>query len=155
MFEAAELGHKLSKGEYKRIEPTLRADLLDAQYELYKNGTPINPASVKFTMRAQLSKGELAAFKSKLRRLLAVPAGAPSAPEVTRAFEAILAGAWTPVQIGAFAAALRLRGETAEGEIMGLSHRERRVQGVQFHPESILTAHGKSLLANWLKGLAS
>ena len=38
MFEAAELGHKLSKGEYKHIEPTLRADLLDAQYDLFKNG---------------------------------------------------------------------------------------------------------------------
>ena len=38
MFEAAELGHKLSKGQYKRIEPKLRADLLDAQYDLSKNG---------------------------------------------------------------------------------------------------------------------
>ena len=38
MFEAAELGHKLSKGQYKRIEPRLRADLLDAQYDLHKNG---------------------------------------------------------------------------------------------------------------------
>ncbi|MBI4206353.1 MAG: polyphosphate:AMP phosphotransferase [Betaproteobacteria bacterium] len=38
MFEAAEVGHKLSKGQYKRIEPRLRADLLDAQYDLYKNG---------------------------------------------------------------------------------------------------------------------
>ena len=38
MFESAEIGHKLSKGEYKRIEPRLRADLLDAQYDLYKNG---------------------------------------------------------------------------------------------------------------------
>jgi polyphosphate:AMP phosphotransferase len=38
MFEAAELGHKLSKGQYKRIEPQLRADLLDAQYDLFKNG---------------------------------------------------------------------------------------------------------------------
>ena len=38
MYEAAELGHKLSKGEYKRIEPRLRADLLDAQYALHKNG---------------------------------------------------------------------------------------------------------------------
>jgi AMP-polyphosphate phosphotransferase len=39
MFESAELGHKLSKGEYKKIEPGLRADLLDAQYDLFKNGT--------------------------------------------------------------------------------------------------------------------
>jgi polyphosphate:AMP phosphotransferase len=39
MFESAELGHKLSKGEYRRIEPRLRADLLDAQYELFRNGS--------------------------------------------------------------------------------------------------------------------
>jgi polyphosphate:AMP phosphotransferase len=38
MFEAAEIGHKLSKGEYKRIEPKLRADLLEVQYEISKNG---------------------------------------------------------------------------------------------------------------------
>lgn len=37
MFEAAEIGHTLSKGEYKRIEPQLRADLLEAQYELSKD----------------------------------------------------------------------------------------------------------------------
>ena len=36
MFESAELGHKLSKEAYKRIEPKLRADLLDAQYELIR-----------------------------------------------------------------------------------------------------------------------
>lgn len=38
MFEAAELGHKLSKGEYKRIEPKLRVDLLNAQYRLSQLG---------------------------------------------------------------------------------------------------------------------
>ncbi len=37
MFESAEIGHKLSKGEYKKIEPVLRADLLDTQYELLKD----------------------------------------------------------------------------------------------------------------------
>ncbi len=38
MFQSAELGHKLSKAQYKRIEPKLRADLLDAQFDLHKNG---------------------------------------------------------------------------------------------------------------------
>jgi AMP-polyphosphate phosphotransferase len=38
MFESAELGHKLSKGEYKRIEPRLRVDLLNAQYQLSQLG---------------------------------------------------------------------------------------------------------------------
>ena len=39
MFEAAEIGHTLSKGEYRRIEPKLRADLLDAQFALSKDGS--------------------------------------------------------------------------------------------------------------------
>ncbi len=42
MFESAEIGHKLSKGEYRSIEPVLRADLLDAQYQLLKDArTPV------------------------------------------------------------------------------------------------------------------
>jgi anthranilate synthase/aminodeoxychorismate synthase-like glutamine amidotransferase len=41
---------------------------------------------------------------------------------------------------------------TAEGEIMGLRHKRLAVEGVQFHPESILTQHGKELLKNFLAG---
>jgi anthranilate synthase/aminodeoxychorismate synthase-like glutamine amidotransferase len=41
--------------------------------------------------------------------------------------------------------------ETAEGEIMGLRHKTLGAEGVQFHPESILTAAGKDLLRNFLK----
>ena len=40
---------------------------------------------------------------------------------------------------------------TAEGELMGLKHRTKPIYGVQFHPESILTEHGKDLLRNFLK----
>lgn len=40
---------------------------------------------------------------------------------------------------------------TAEGEIMGLRHRELPVEGVQFHPESVLTGEGKRLVGNWLR----
>jgi len=45
---------------------------------------------------------------------------------------------------------LEITAETAEKEIMGLHHRELPIHGVQFHPESILTDHGKKLLQNFL-----
>ena len=41
--------------------------------------------------------------------------------------------------------------QTAEGEIMGVRHKEYPIHGVQFHPESILTRHGKDLLKNFLR----
>ena len=40
---------------------------------------------------------------------------------------------------------------TADGEIMGVRHREFAIEGVQFHPESILTEHGHALLKNFLE----
>jgi para-aminobenzoate synthetase component 2 len=46
---------------------------------------------------------------------------------------------------------LQITAETEEGEIMGLQHKYLQVHGVQFHPESILTAEGKKLLANFLR----
>jgi anthranilate synthase/aminodeoxychorismate synthase-like glutamine amidotransferase len=42
---------------------------------------------------------------------------------------------------------------TAEGEMMGLRHRDYPVEGVQFHPESFLTEHGHALLDNFLRRL--
>jgi anthranilate synthase component 2 len=39
----------------------------------------------------------------------------------------------------------------AEGQIMGVMHRTHDVRGVQFHPESILTEHGKTMIKNWLE----
>jgi anthranilate synthase/aminodeoxychorismate synthase-like glutamine amidotransferase len=47
-------------------------------------------------------------------------------------------------------AALEVSAFTTQGEVMGLRHREYPVFGVQFHPESILTQHGKSILRNFL-----
>jgi len=45
---------------------------------------------------------------------------------------------------------LEVSARTPDGIIMGLRHREMKVEGVQFHPESIMTTEGKKLLANFL-----
>ena len=70
-------------------------------------------------------------------------AGLPNPFDATR-YHSLL------VQRSTFPAALEITAETAEGEIMGLRHREFPIHGVQFHPESILTLEGKRLLQNFL-----
>jgi anthranilate synthase component 2 len=49
---------------------------------------------------------------------------------------------------------LEVTATSEDGEIMGVRHRQYAVEGVQFHPEAILTEHGKRLLANFLEGKA-
>jgi len=50
---------------------------------------------------------------------------------------------------------LEITAESEDGEIMGVRHRQFEVQGVQFHPESILTEHGHALLKNFLEPIAA
>ena len=48
---------------------------------------------------------------------------------------------------------LKITAETAEGEVMGLRHETYPVEGIQFHPESILTPQGKRIIRNFLNML--
>jgi anthranilate synthase/aminodeoxychorismate synthase-like glutamine amidotransferase len=85
--------------------------------------------------------------------------GKPSA--VRHDGKTIFAGIETPFMAGRYhslvvdretlPACLEVSAETEDGIIMGLRHRELRVEGVQFHPESILTDSGKALLNNFLQ----
>lgn len=47
---------------------------------------------------------------------------------------------------------LKVTAYTSEGEVMGLRAKDVPVSGVQFHPESILTEHGRMLISNFLNG---
>jgi anthranilate synthase component II len=49
-------------------------------------------------------------------------------------------------------ACLEVTAQSEEGEIMGLRHRTLQVEGVQFHPEAMLTEHGHAMLKNFLEG---
>jgi anthranilate synthase/aminodeoxychorismate synthase-like glutamine amidotransferase len=73
--------------------------------------------------------------------------GVPSPFEATRYHSLLVERASVP-------ACLEVSAWTEEGEVMGLRHRSLDVEGVQFHPESILTPEGKRLLGNWLARLS-
>ena len=71
-------------------------------------------------------------------------AGLPSPFAATRYHSLVVAREGLPDCLEATA-------ETEDGVIMGLSHRELPIHGVQFHPESIASEHGHRLLANFLR----
>jgi len=71
-------------------------------------------------------------------------AGIPQSAEVGR-YHSLIAKADT------LPADLEVTARTPEGEIMGIRHRTLKVEGVQFHPESVLTPDGPTLIGNFLK----
>lgn len=71
-------------------------------------------------------------------------AGLPSEFQATRYHSLIIDRASVP-------ACLRVTAETDDGVVMGISHKDLPVHGVQFHPESIASEHGHALLANFLR----
>ncbi len=70
-------------------------------------------------------------------------AGIPSPFEATRYHSLIVLESTLPAEV-------EVTARTDEGEVMALAHRLYPTRGVQFHPESILTLHGKTLLANFI-----
>jgi para-aminobenzoate synthetase component 2 len=72
-----------------------------------------------------------------------VLAGLPSPFDATRYHSLVVERDGLPAE-------LEVTGETDAGLIMALRHRHRPLEGVQFHPESVLTSCGHQLLANWL-----
>jgi len=72
--------------------------------------------------------------------------GLPSPFEATRYHSLIL-------ERGSVPDCLEVSAWTAENEVMGVRHKSMDVEGVQFHPESVLTAEGKRLVANWVRRL--
>ena len=70
--------------------------------------------------------------------------GLPAGFEATRYHSLVVLEAGLPSE-------LEISARAEDGEIMGLRHRRYPVEGVQFHPESILTGQGKALLANFLE----
>ena len=55
------------------------------------------------------------------------------------------------IEISSLPACLEVTATSSDGEIMGVRHKELAVEGVQFHPESILSEHGHALLKNFLQ----
>ena len=78
-------------------------------------------------------------------------AGLPDGYEATRYHSLVVARETLPDCLEITAWTEQDERRRAFDEIMGLRHREHPVEGVQFHPESILTEHGHALLKNFLE----
>jgi anthranilate synthase/aminodeoxychorismate synthase-like glutamine amidotransferase len=80
---------------------------------------------------------------------------------VTHDGRGVFGGVVNPVEVGRYhsliaqpdtlPSLLEVTAKTPEGEIMGLRHRELMIEGVQFHPESVLTPEGPKMMGNFLK----
>jgi anthranilate synthase component 2/para-aminobenzoate synthetase component 2 len=80
---------------------------------------------------------------------------------VTHDGKGVFAGVINPVEVGRYhsliaqpeslPAILEVTAKTPEGEIMGLRHKTLMIEGVQFHPESVLTPEGPKMMGNFLK----
>jgi anthranilate synthase component 2 len=95
----------------------------------------------KIVHASQLMHGKTSAIR---HTNAGVFTGLPNPLTATRYHSLVIEQATLP-------ACLEVTAWSEDGEIMGVRHRQLPVEGVQFHPESILTEHGHDLLANFLK----
>ena len=98
----------------------------------------------KVVRAGRLMHGKTSLVRHDARTLFV---GLPQPCEVGRYHSLIAAAASLPAE-------LEVSAQTAEGEIMGVRHRRFAVEGVQFHPESILTPEGPKLMSNFLQRTA-
>ena len=101
------------------------------------------------------------AFGAKLTNLSSVYHGISSKIKITKQDEYTFAGLPAEIEVGRYHSwvvdaeglpeCLEVTSETEDGLIMGLRHKTYDVRGVQFHPESVLTPSGKTILENFLK----
>ena len=99
-------------------------------------------------------------FGAKLKNLSAVKHGVASALVVKDKEEKIFSGMEKDISIGHyhswvvskenFPSDLKITAEDSEGNIMAIRHKKFNVCGVQFHPESVLTSDGLTMLKNWI-----
>lgn len=83
--------------------------------------------------------------------------------EITHTGDSVFTGIDSPIKVARYHSlavqkeglpdCLRILAETDDGEIMAMRHKEYSVVGLQFHPESIYTEHGKRMLENFINGV--
>lgn len=101
------------------------------------------------------------AFGGELINLSKVYHGVSTPCRIVKTSEDLFQGLPSEIEIGRYHSwivskeklpeVLEVTAEDENGYIMGLRHTTYDVQGVQFHPESVLTPHGEAILKNWLK----
>jgi len=137
----------LSPGPCTPVEAGICCDLIRA----FGSGTPLLGVCLghqcigaayggRIVRAGRLMHGKTSPIQHDGRTVFA---GLPNPFEATRYHSLLIERESLPTCLG-------ISAETAEGEIMGVRHRTHPVEGVQFHPESILTQAGKALLRNFL-----
>ena len=134
-------GHALRRGRQHGHDPRLRR----VRCRCSACASGISPSSkcsaAKWCARRGSCTARLRRSRMTARGLFA---GLPQSAEVGRYHSLIAKEDTLPAE-------LEITARTPEGEIMGVRHRTLKVEGVQFHPESVLTPDGPQLIGNFLK----